>query len=138
MDPTEAGSADIGLFRLAEQRLAWVGRRQELLAQNVANASTPGYQPRDLPPFAQALAHAGSHAGFGASLARTDAMHLAGTSNAQSAHPVRPRERSPDGNGVSMEEQLTKVADTAGTQELVANIYRKYHGMFRTALGRAG
>lgn len=134
MGPTETGSADIGLFRLAEQRLAWVGRRQELLAQNVANASTPGYQPRDLPPFAQAL----SHAGGAASMARTDPMHLAGTSSMQSAHSVRPRERSPDGNGVSMEDQLTKVADTAGTQELVANLYRKYNSMFRTALGRAG
>lgn len=134
MDPTEAGATDIGLFRLAEQKLAWVGRRQELLAQNVANASTPGYQPRDLPPFAQALAHAGS----AASLARTDPMHLTGNNSAQSGHAVRPRERSPDGNSVSMEDQLTKVADTAGTQELVANLYRKYHGMFRTALGRAG
>ena len=134
MDPTETGSTDIGLFRLAEQKLAWVGRRQELLAQNVANASTPGYRPRDLPPFAQALAHAGP----AASLAQTNPMHLAGNSSAQSALSVRPRERSPDGNGVSMEDQLTKVADTAGTQELVTKLYRKYHGMFRTALGRAG
>ena len=31
-----------------------------------------------------------------------------------------------------------KVADTSSTQEMVANLYRKYHGMFRTALGRAG
>ncbi len=134
MDTSETGPADIGLFRLAEQRMAWVGRRQELLAQNVANASTPGYQPRDLAPFARALAHASPAAG----LMRTDPMHLAGTSTAQSAQPVRPRERAPDGNGVAMEDQLTKVADTAGTQELVANLYRKYHGMFRTALGRAG
>ncbi len=44
----------------------------------------------------------------------------------------------PDGNAVSMEDQLAKVADTAGTQELVTNLYRKYHAMFRTALGRGG
>lgn len=134
MDPNAVGSADIGLFRLAEQRLAWVGRRQELLAQNVANANTPGYQPRDLPPFAKALASVGP----AAALARTDPMHIAMTSTLQSGQPTRPRERSPDGNGVSMEDQLTKVADTSNTQELVANLYRKYQGMFRTALGRAG
>ncbi len=134
MDPTESGSADIGLFRLAEQRLAWVGRRQELLAQNVANANTPGYQPRDLAPFAQALAHADP----AAALVRTDPMHIAASSTAQSDRPFRPRERAPDGNGVSVEDQLTKVADTSSTQELVANLYRKYNGMFRTALGRAG
>ena len=39
MDPT-----DIGLFRLAEQRLAWADQRQQLLARNVANANTPGFQ----------------------------------------------------------------------------------------------
>ena len=134
MDPNGVGSADIGLFRMAEQRLAWVGRRQELLAQNVANANTPGYQPRDLPPFAQALAHADP----AAALVRTDPKHIAITGTLQSGQTLRPRERSPDGNGVSMEDQLTKVADTSNTQELVANLYRKYQGMFRTALGRAG
>ena len=134
MDPTSDGPADIGLFRLAEQRLAWLGRRQELLAQNVANANTPGYQPRDLSPFAKALAAAGS----GGALTRTDAKHMAAASSAQAGRPVRPRERAPDGNSVSMEDQLTKGADTSSTQELVANLYRKYNGMFRTALGRAG
>jgi len=134
MDPTETGPADIGLFRLAEQRLAWVGKRQELLAQNVANANTPGYQPRDLAPFASALARANP----AAALVRTDPMHLTATSTMQSGQPLRPRERASDGNGVSMEDQLTKVADTAGMQDLVANLYRKYNSMFRTALGRAG
>ena len=54
MDPTETGVADIGLFRLAERRLAWVARRQELLAQNVANANTPGLpaaRPDAVRPF---------------------------------------------------------------------------------------
>lgn len=127
MDPT-----DIGLFRLAEQKLAWAGQRQQLLAQNVANASTPGYQARDVAPFAQVLAGASS------SLTMTDPGHIQ-SSHAHGAamHQARPRERAPDGNAVSMEDQLTKVADTASTQELVANLYRKYHAMFRTALGRS-
>lgn len=127
MDPT-----NIGLFRLAEQRLAWVDQRQRLLAQNVANASTPGYQPRDLAPFATVLQ------GSAATLARTDPQHLGGNPSRTAASSQHPRERAPDGNAVSMEEQLGKVADTAGTQELVANLYHKYQGLFRTALGRAG
>jgi len=134
MDPTDLGSTDIGLFRLAEQRLAWVGRRQELLAQNVANANTPRYRPHDLAPFAAALANADP----AASLVRTNSMHIGSTGSALADQSSRPRERAPDGNAVSMEDQLTKVADTSNTQELVANLYRKYQGMFRTALGRAG
>ena len=53
MDPTQ-----IGLFDLAERRLAWADRRQELLAQNIANANTPGYRPHDLQPFAATLTSA--------------------------------------------------------------------------------
>ena len=136
MDPTENGLTDIGLFRLAERRLAWVGQRQQLLAQNVANASTPGFQPRDMPAFAPAFAKALSRAEPMAALARTSASHMAGNTPAAGSQPIRSRERAPDGNGVSMEDQLVKVADTAGTQELVSNLYRKYHGMFRTAIGR--
>lgn len=127
MDPT-----DIGLFRLAERRLSWVDQRQEVLAQNIANADTPGYRARDLAPFEASLAEQG------VSLARTSPAHLDGSA----ALSAGPRERSsgkaPDGNTISMEEQLGKVADTAGTQELVTNLYHKYQSLFRTVLGRSG
>lgn len=132
MDPT-----DIGLFRLAEQRLAWVDRRQQVLAQNIANAATPGYQARDIPPFEAALAGHGV-TGQAAPLGRTDPAHLAGSGSAAGARKARSHARAPDGNRVSMEEQLGKVADTASTQELVTNLYRKYQGLFRTVLGRNG
>ena len=38
MDPTK-----IGLFDLAEKRLAWTAQRQSVLAANIANANTPAY-----------------------------------------------------------------------------------------------
>jgi flagellar basal-body rod protein FlgB len=121
----------IGLFDLAEKRLAWVDHRQELLAQNIANANTPGYQSKDLTPFAQALAQAAP------GLIRTSAMHLAGSgSSAALDRKKRPSERAIDGNAVSVEEQLTKIADTDGTHALVTNLYHKYMGMFRTAIGK--
>lgn len=132
MEQTDFGPADIGLFRLAERRLAWIGQRQQVLAQNVANASTPGYMPRDLTPFAAAMARAQP----AAPLAQTNPQHLVGSRPTLAGAVVRPRERALDGNAISMEDQLTKVADTAGAQDLTANLYRKYHAMFRTALGR--
>ncbi len=122
MDPT-----DIGLFHLAEQRLAWTDRRQAMLAQNIANANTPGYRARDVPPFAANLG--------AAAMAMTSPGHLAGNAASGLAN-VRPQQISPNGNGVSIEDQLSKVADTTGMQELTVNLHRRYAAMMRTALGR--
>ena len=121
----------MGLFDLAERRLGWIDRRQGLLAQNIANANTPGYVAKDLQPFAATLAQALPE------LAITSPMHLTGTGAAGRTDPrLRPAERAPDGNAVSMDEQLTKVADTDGAQALVTNLYHKYLGLFRTAIGK--
>jgi flagellar basal-body rod protein FlgB len=123
--------SEIGLFALADRRLAWLDRRQELLAHNVANADTPGWQPRDLGPFAAALSATG-----GVAPVRTQPNHLSGTTTATPPGVVeRPSERAPDGNAVSMQEQLMKVAATESSQELVTNLYTKYLGFFRLALG---
>ena len=42
----------IGLFRMISQQLRWLGQRQEVLSQNLANSDTPGYQARDIEPMA--------------------------------------------------------------------------------------
>ena len=122
----------MGLFDLAEKRLAWIDRRQGLLAQNIANANTPGFKAKDLSPFAQALDKAAPN------LTVTSPMHMAGAATAVAATLLqdRPNERAPDGNAVSVEDQLTKIADTDGAQALVTNLYKKYLGLFHTALGK--
>lgn len=126
MDPTR-----IGLFDLAERRLAWADQRQAVLAQNIANANTPGYKPHDLKSFSATLNST-------TALARTDPNHLSGTIAGASSGEVvdRTHMQSPDGNAVALDEQLVKVADTQTTHELVTTIYRTYMNMFSTALGR--
>lgn len=125
---------DVGIFKLAEQRLAWAANRQQVLAHNVANASTPGYLPRDVAPFRAVLVQTTSPR-----LSQTSPVHIGVSTQApMSVRTERPTDRAPDGNAVSLEDQLTKVADTASTQELAINLYRKYQGMFRVVLGRGG
>ncbi len=133
MDPTR-----IALFDLAERRMQWADRRQTVLAENIANADTPGYRPRDVAPFTVPVGAALVAAASG--LDRTDPGHLAGTVDpaGAGARPVRPTGTEPDGNAVSLEQELTKVADTDTTQATVAAIYRTYLGLFRTALGQSG
>ena len=122
---------NVDVFNLAEQRLDWVNRRQELLAQNVANANTPGYQARDLKPFAALLANKP------VALAATSPMHLAASvSTLEQDRNTVVAERAPDGNSISLDEELTKLADTGGMHQLATNLYTKYMGMFRIALGK--
>lgn len=125
----------LSLFRLAEQRLAWLDRRQEVLSQNIANADTPGYAAKDLPAFGQVLARTGVVAP-----ARTDPRHLVGTQGpAPAARAVRvAAERTPASNAVQVERELVKVSDTETHHSLTLGIYRKYLALFRTALGRQG
>lgn len=117
---------------LAERRMAWLEARQRVLAQNIANADTPGYRPHDLQPFAQVLARAGS-----TGMVRTDARHLAPTRDAAARPDRLAAERTPNGNAVALDEQALKVADTDTAHALATGLHRRYLGLFRTALGRS-
>ena len=125
MNPT-----GIGLFDLADKRLAWVDRRQALLAQNIANADTPGWRPRDLAPFDAALKSSS------VALAQTSPMHLGGGGTAAQGIVEEQGEHALNGNGVPLDRELSKVADTDAMHQLVTDLYKKYLGFFQTALGR--
>jgi flagellar basal-body rod protein FlgB len=120
---------------LADQRLRWLDRRQAVLAENVANADTPGFQPRDVAPFASALA------GAEANLVRTNAQHLAALGSGADGRALRDRsalERTPNGNGVSLDQQALKIADNDQAHALAVALHHRWIGMLRTALGRGG
>lgn len=125
--------ASIGLLDLAEQRLKYLGARQGVLATNVANADTPGWKARDLQPFTAVLAGANSDA---RAPVQTNPMHLQGTLADTPGIKSLQGERAPDGNQVSLDQQLEKIAQTDSDHEAVTAIYRRYVGMFKEALGR--
>ncbi len=102
-----------------------------MLAQNIANADTPGYQPRDVDGFRKSLAGA-----FG--LTRTSALHLTGSGGAARAKPDRSAtDRAPNGNAVSLDREAMKVADADTAHALATGLHRRWMGLFRTALGRS-
>ena len=134
----------IPLFSLLAQKMNWLGERQKVLAQNIANADTPGYAAVDLKPFDLRVASraAGASAGGGlspAAPASTDPRHLAGaTSGGAPATPVRTRaaETTVSGNAVSLDTELMKASDTAMDYQLITSLYRKQLGMLRAVLSR--
>ena len=122
--------ASASLFNLAESRLAWISHRQTLLAQNIANADTPGWKVHDVHPFTAAVD------ALAISVLRTAPSHLSGTAGTASDMIARTQGRSPDGNMVSIEREMQKVADGDTNHDLVMQLYKKFQGLFRTALGR--
>jgi len=68
-------------------------------------------------------------------------MHLPSASAVKSAKDSKDRltyEVSPDGNGVIMEEQMVKAAQTMLDYNLMVNLSRKQSAMMRVVLGREG
>ncbi len=125
------------LFQRISERMGWLGARQQVLAQNVANADTPDYVPLDLKPlkFTDHLTKTTP-----VTQLRTDPKHLTGTAQpASSIDDVKqrnPYESAPVGNSVVLEEQMTKLADAQHSYQLMTNLYRKHVDMLKTALGR--
>lgn len=129
--------ADLPILAALKMKMGWHHGRQRVLAENVANADTPGYRPRDLkaPDFRDMVERQG--AGHLAP-ARTHAAHLG-------AGPVRPGfqtarnagwEVTPGGNGVVLEEQMMKVADNQMDYQLATTLYGRSLGLLRSAIGR--
>lgn len=126
------------LFVDLKQRLAWLGQRQEVLAENIANADTPGFRPRDLEPFRfQDLVR--GEAPNSVSLERTQPAHLGGTGRSARGFAETmardPYETSPAGNAVVLEEQMAKVSETQSAHRLMTELYRKHLGLIRLAVG---
>ncbi|MGI9502834.1 MAG: flagellar basal body rod protein FlgB [Geminicoccaceae bacterium] len=135
MNPTSAP-----LFTLLSARMSWLGQRQSILAQNIANADTPGYRPRDLreqdfKKLTQGFAGRPTRL----PIAQTAEAHLNGMVGARiglaGREQPKPYETAPDGNAVILEEQTAKAGKTALDHQLASNIYRKYVGMIKIALG---
>jgi flagellar basal-body rod protein FlgB len=129
----------INLFRVADNRLQYLAERQNVIARNIANADTPGYVGQDLAPFDATLA-GGSTSGTGSplQLTRTSADHL-GSSTAAAANlagSVAGYGEKPDGNRVSIEEQMVKSADNSNTFALVSAAYAKSIAILKMSIDK--
>ncbi len=128
----------IPMFGLMKKRLGWFAQRQEVLAQNISNSDTPGYQARDLKPFRFR------------ELIRRQGMQL----NMSTPHPdhapglrkrvrdfsletnQRPFETSPSGNSVILEEQMSKLNENMLGHKMTTQLYKKHLSMIRIAIGK--
>ncbi|MBM3549044.1 MAG: hypothetical protein FJX54_19045 [Alphaproteobacteria bacterium] len=128
---------DLTLFKMMGSRMEYLGERQKLLSENIANADTPYYRPSDLKPMDFQKILRGDQR---IKMAVTDQAHQAGllvqtNFKAEKAAFGKSYETSPNGNQVVLEEQMMKVADLQASYQLATNLYTKNVSMLRMALG---
>ena len=127
------GIADLPLLGQIKGRLTWLDERQRVIAENVANADTPGYVGRDLQQptdFAAALRGGGP-----LPMTRTSAMHIAPAGQAARFEAKSAPESEPthDGNSVVVEEQMLKMAESRMAYDAAIGLYQKSMQMLRMA-----
>lgn len=125
------------LFGINTRALHLWQRRSEVLANNLANADTPGYLARDI-DFRKALAAAGGTSGESGSLAlQTTSPGQIGSSTEQSTAPLEyqvPSQPSMDGNTVDEQvQQANFAANSVHYQASLSFITAQIH-MLRTAI----
>jgi flagellar basal-body rod protein FlgB len=127
------------LLAMLRDRMQWHQSRQKVLAENIANANTPGFKPHDLaaPRFGsdgRAVA-----AGGALPMTGTSALHLATLSATGPGEDRRGSQRfevMPSGNAVTLEDEIMKSGQNQADYQLAATLYQKSLAMLRTAVGK--
>ncbi len=127
--------SDSGILRLMSEKMSYLGQKQTVLAQNVANSSTPGYKARQIAPFtfATALKEAGG------GLSATNPKHIVPASMAganSGTNKMRSYETVPSGNSVDLEQQMMEVSSTNMDFQATSSIYHKFMSLLRSAAGK--
>lgn len=132
------GLMDMPVFTALTDKMRWHQTRQGLLAENVANAETPGYRGRDLKQFD----FAEQMNGFSSASVTTQAtqkMHFSvggADGGAFGAQRMANFELTPEGNGVTLEDEMMKVTTNLMDYQAATSLYQKSIKILRTALGR--
>lgn len=115
---------------LMQRALDGAWSRHEVLAQNVANAETPGYKRKDLDfrSFLQSASESGLR------LAVSDPSHLPGNSSVRFRVTEDTASMTPDGNGVDIDREMGEVSSNALYYAAVSRQLSAHLSMLRKAI----
>lgn len=122
---------DLNLFRLAGGLAAHAAARQGVIAENVAQADTPGFRARDLPEFAELVRQ--SNPGF--AMRTTRVGHGAAGTAQRAVLPVDAGgTAAPNGNSVSLDTEMMRAADARSEHDMALAVYKSSLGLLRNVL----
>lgn len=122
----------LDVTRMAQALAAQAGARQGVVAQNIANADTPGYKAQDLPDFAEAFATVS-----GSPMRATRPGHQGSVPPAGAQARAVPGSPAPDGNTVSLETEMVRAVEVRQQHDMALSVYRSVSDIVRSSLGRA-
>ena len=114
------------LFDLAFQRAEWLSTRQTTIAENVANANTPGYRSRDIGDFQATLDRTEL------AMRTTDTRHIA--FEPSPARTSAFKDQATRGSDVKLEEELIKAGEVSRDYALNVSVVKTFHRMWMTSL----
>ncbi|MDX1820459.1 MAG: flagellar basal body protein [Paracoccaceae bacterium] len=122
----------MSFFQLASQRMHWLGAHQKVVAENIANADTPGFKARSVSSFA-ALVDGNS----GGGVKTTHVAHISGGGESAGIRVTADTaawENSIDGNSVVLEQQTLKASEISENYQMAAQLYGKGHQLLTLAV----
>jgi flagellar basal-body rod protein FlgB len=138
---------EIPILAMLKNRLGYLSDRQRVIAENVANANTPGYKARDLKAFS--FENHVQAAGGGSAVAATPAGTMAVTqpghmqpkgvgSSGVKAVKALDSEITLDGNGVVLEDEMVKLTQARMDYDAAIGFYQKSLSMLKMAVRKPG
>jgi flagellar basal-body rod protein FlgB len=126
---------NLEIFQVSHAMAVHAATRQSAVAQNIANADTPGYVAKDVAPF---MEHMKPDSQGVTRLRATRDSHLNGQQdNAKPAiFETKDKSNSPNGNAVSLEEEMLKAVEVKRQHERALAIYKSSLDVLRASLGR--
>ncbi len=134
----------IPLFSMLKSRLAYVNAREKLISQNVANADTSNFAPKDLQSFdaGKALENASGVQSGIVRTAMTDPGHLqpkALQSDVQwKVIDSADSDGTLSGNKVSLEDEMSKMSEARMDYEAAVGFYQKAMSLLQLAAKAPG
>lgn len=120
---------NIKILKMASAMARYAAERHQQLSQNIANADTNHYRAKDLEPFADAYARFET-------ASRNEGSNVASNNSGQAfARLVDiPGAETPNGNNVSLEDQLMRTIQAQADHETATVVYKKTIDMLRLTL----
>ena len=119
------------IFQMSGAMAAHAGSRQTITAQNIANADTPGYQAKTVQSFRDVISNTNVQ------IRGSRDSHMGVETPPSSINlETNKAEIDPNGNSVSLENEMVSAVESVRQHEQALAIYRHGLTVLRTSLGR--